>query len=125
MSGLSVDPARPIPLEDTVPLETFVKQPSKRRFAIPFNQRPWVWKSNNLGDLWAVLQKTVGKYFEWNAARGAHQQRPTPTANPHYFGAFVFYERNEDLYEVVDGQQRLTSVSMLAAVLRQLGQEVR
>jgi Protein of unknown function DUF262/Protein of unknown function (DUF1524) len=122
--SLSVDIEGLVPIQDVVAVRDLVQQPSGRQFAIPFNQRPWVWKPRNLGDLWADLQQTCEKFFEWNTARGVFEERKPPTGNAHYFGAFVVYERDTNSYEVVDGQQRLTSVCMLAAVLRELAQGV-
>jgi hypothetical protein len=124
MNRLPVDIDRLVPVQDVIAVKELVQQPSGRQFSIPFNQRPWVWKRSNLRDLWADLQKTRDKFFDWNAARGTFESRVTPTGNPHYFGAFVFHEQNAEVWEVVDGQQRLTSVCMLAAVLRELVQGV-
>lgn len=112
-----------VPIHDTVAMGALVHADG-RRFEIPFNQRPWVWKAQHLEDLWDDVLDTVDKYFE-ERANGALKQRPQPIGNPHYFGAFLFYKREEDLYEVVDGQQRLTSLCMLTAILRELAQDVR
>ncbi len=122
--SLSFDIDSLVPIQSVVAVRELVQQPLGRRFSIPFNQRPWVWKPRNLSDLWADLLETSEKFFAWNASRGVFEQRRPPTGNPHYFGAFVVYERDTNAYEVVDGQQRLTSVCMLAAVLRELAQGI-
>jgi hypothetical protein len=110
-----------VPKSGMVPLKEIVT--GKRRFEIPFNQRPWVWKRKNLNDVWADLNKTLGHFYE-DGPGSVMKVRNAPTGNPHYFGAFVFYETNTGVLEVVDGQQRLTTLSMIAAILRELANEV-
>lgn len=95
------------------------------QFAIPFNQRPWVWTEPQLRDLWCDLVNTTEDYYAWDAVSKDFKPRVPPNGEPHFFGAMVcFGADNAPSQEVVDGQQRLTAVSMVAANLRELVVEV-
>jgi hypothetical protein len=89
-----------------------------RQFTIPLNQRPWAWNAQELGQLWTDLLETTDKYFEAQPPSSQRVARQTPIGHPHFFGAFVFDEE-AGTFTVVDGQQRLTAVSMLVAALRE------
>lgn len=89
----------------------------KKRFVIPYNQRPWSWKNKNIDELWADIIKTVNGYFHASDESDSWEERETPISDPHFIGAFVFEEKDNNFY-VVDGQQRITSISMVVASLR-------
>lgn len=69
-------------------------------YRIPRFQRPYSWEKENVEDFW----------------------RDTITSeSPEYFiGSMVVYRRNEsdDTFSVVDGQQRLTTITLLLAAIR-------
>lgn len=111
-----------MPEQETVSVRELVLYQGQR-FEIPFNQRPWAWKDGNLRDLWQDVMKTKDGFFE-ERANGLLKARPRALRNPHYFGAFLFFEQASDRYEVVDGQQRLTSVSMLISIFREITREI-
>ncbi|MCX7569196.1 DUF262 domain-containing HNH endonuclease family protein [Tumebacillus sp. DT12] len=82
----------------------------KVTYEIPDYQRPYSWTKNELTDLFNDLEATI------------------LTESNHYFGAFVFNEerkKSDDAIEVIDGQQRLTTVAIFLYVLRGLYQEPR
>lgn len=68
------------------------------QFRIPHYQRPYSWTSEQVDDLW-------GDLFE-NAANG------------HFLGSLVLAVESESKPQVIDGQQRLTTLMILLAVLR-------
>jgi len=90
-----------------------------RRFKIPYNQRPWSWKKNNLEEVWRDVINTIEKFYT-KGADGLYELMDERIGNPHFFGAFVFEIRSEEEYMVVDGQQRLTSVMMLFSIFREV-----
>ena len=90
---------------------------AKSQFIIPYNQRPWSWKEKQINDLWTDILKTVNGYFHASSVNDSWEERATPISDPHFIGAFVFEEKGNDYY-VVDGQQRLTSLTMFIASLR-------
>ncbi|MCR6648534.1 MAG: DUF262 domain-containing HNH endonuclease family protein [Cellulomonas sp.] len=68
------------------------------QFRIPHYQRPYSWTSEQVDDLWSDLVE--------NAATG------------HFLGSLVLASENESRPQVIDGQQRLTTLMILLAVLR-------
>ncbi len=97
----------------------------ERQFVIPLNQRPWAWRDSKdvqsfLSDFWNILFA----FFDpdsspkWEARKGI--QRP-----PHFFGTFVFFRppAHNNTLEIFDGQQRITAVTMLCRILRELAME--
>ncbi len=91
---------------------------------MPYNQRPWAWKETDLENLWRDIVVTRDRYYESKGTSGMWAQRVTPNGDPHFFGAFVFLKSDPESLEVVDGQQRLTAVSMVISVLRDVCQEI-
>lgn len=96
----------------------------KKRFVIPYNQRPWSWKNNNIDELWQDILRTSNGYFHACNENDSWEERDTPISDPHFIGAFVFEEKNNNYY-VVDGQQRITSISMIVAALRNQCEKLR
>ena len=69
-------------------------------YSIPRFQRPYSWDRENVQDFWNdVIASEERDYF---------------------IGSMVFYRRNQnsDLFHVVDGQQRLLTITILLAALR-------
>ena len=77
-------------------------------FSIPAYQRPYAWTEEQAGELLsdfrAFLSDSAG---------------PIQNVNPYFLGSIVLI-KNEDLPEadVVDGQQRLTTLTILLAAIR-------
>lgn len=67
-------------------------------FRIPHYQRAYSWTWDQIDDLWDDLVE--------NAARG------------HFLGSLVLASENESKPQVIDGQQRLTTLMILLSVLR-------
>jgi len=89
----------------------------KKRFVIPYNQRPWSWKDRNITELWNDIRTTTNSFFHAASVDDSWDERDAPISDAHFIGAFVFEEKDNDFY-VVDGQQRLTSITMIVAALR-------
>jgi len=67
-------------------------------YRIPRFQRPYSWTIDNVADLWTdSIEHEGGDYF---------------------IGSMVVYREGKDNFGVVDGQQRLTTITMLLATLR-------
>lgn len=83
-------------------------------YSIPVYQRNYAWGVREIGQLIA----DVRDYAQRNAQSQAHD---------YYIGTLVVYERYTEqkaYWEVVDGQQRLTTLSLLVSVLRALHPEL-
>jgi uncharacterized protein with ParB-like and HNH nuclease domain len=89
--------------------EVFERQ---RRYVVPLFQRPYVWTRD---PQWESLWDDIS-----SKAR-AVQRRSTQV--PHFLGAIVtsqrpVYGREMNAYEIIDGQQRLTTLQIVLAALR-------
>lgn len=85
------------------PLDTTLKTLLESGFyKIPRFQRPYSWDQENVEDFW---QDTV-----------------VAEDKDYFIGSFVFWKdsKTDDLFYVVDGQQRLTTVTILFSALRNL-----
>ena len=71
---------------------------SGRYFKIPRFQRPYSWDDDNIQDLWDDVI----------AARG----------EDYFIGSMVVYRGGKQDFSVVDGQQRLTTITVLLCILR-------
>ena len=85
-----------------------------RQYQVPLYQRPYTWGEENWKQLWADL---LDQYYVLK--RGSQH----PRQSAHFFGSFVLAPfnisaRSAPSFLVVDGQQRLTTVFLLLAALR-------
>ncbi|WQW65339.1 DUF262 domain-containing protein [Helicobacter pylori] len=73
-------------------------------YSIPNYQRDYAWKDKNFRDLWEDLEETM----EYNQG-----------GQGHFIGTMVVAknEDNKKLYDIIDGQQRTTTIFMLLHVL--------
>lgn len=77
----------------------------KEKYRIPRYQRPYSWTTDEVSDLWSDLVEEESAFL----------------------GSFVFnYEKyqEEEFVEVIDGQQRLITLTILMAVLRDVYKEL-
>jgi hypothetical protein len=85
----------------------------KKRYLIPLYQRQYAWSiSPQLEMLWEDIERAVARLK-------ADRQASTP----HFMGAIVIsqiktYGKQVQAFEVIDGQQRLTTFQLLLAALR-------
>jgi uncharacterized protein with ParB-like and HNH nuclease domain len=83
-----------------MPTETLNRLFLDKLFIIPPYQRDYAWTERNIDELLEDLSEAI-------------EGRTT-----HYIGAFVFSKSETEIkYKVVDGQQRLTTLTMLISVL--------
>lgn len=73
-------------------------------YKIPRFQRPYSWEREHIEDFWNdSIRESSGDYF---------------------IGSMVVYEISDDTYGVVDGQQRLTTITMLLGVIREAFKDI-
>lgn len=77
---------------------------SDYEFAIPEYQRPYRWGTDQALQLLDDLEESLDRDPD----------------EPYFLGSLVLVRRSETEYDVIDGQQRLTTLTMLFAVLREL-----
>jgi len=79
-------------------------------FAIPPYQRPYAWTIDQTGELLSDILAFLGNGSE-----------SITEINPYFLGSIVLIEgENAPEFDVVDGQQRLTTLTILLAALRTL-----
>jgi len=71
---------------------------------IPRFQRPYSWDDENLEEFWSDIVKNEGADY--------------------FIGSMVLYEAGSESYGVVDGQQRLTTITILLCVIRNAFSEI-
>ena len=75
-------------------------------FRMPVYQRPYSWTTEETGELLADLESAMND---------------ETSADPYFLGSIVLIASpNSSVHEVIDGQQRLTTLTMLFCVLRDL-----
>lgn len=77
---------------------------SDNQYVIPSYQRRYSWEDEQVKDLWHDLQSIEG------------------TGDDHFFGTIVFMSRAgaeaQTAFDIVDGQQRITTISILLCAIR-------
>lgn len=85
----------------------------KKRFLIPLYQRQYAWKAQpQLELLWEDIERSVERLKEDRAS-----------LTPHFMGAIVIaqvktFGKQVQSFEIIDGQQRLTTFQLLLAAIR-------
>lgn len=74
----------------------------RRKFEIPDYQRNYSWEDDQRQDLWRDLHNNLD------------------SEKTHFFGTFLLREKSSNTYDIIDGQQRLTSVLILLNELTEL-----
>lgn len=80
-------------------------------FTIPLYQRPYAWTTEQAGELLEDLLTSLGDGNE-----------PIDNVNPYFLGSIVLIKGDKPDAQVVDGQQRLSTLTILLAALRTLVQ---
>lgn len=72
---------------------------SGKKLVIPSYQRDYAWTQKNVDDLFNDIEESL------------------QANDKHYFGTFILFQTGESPFSVVDGQQRLTTITMLLHAL--------
>ncbi len=86
-----------------------------KQYVVPLFQRPYVWSQKQWAELWADITS------QYNCS-----VNNTSKKNGRFLGSIVVireYEKNLDKYTIIDGQQRITTISILLAVIRAFAKE--
>lgn len=90
-----------LPLEECSINQVYLDSHETKVFTVPVYQRNYAWEEDQI----TALVKDVHDMF---------QKNPN---TPYYIGTLVTYKRGENTYEVIDGQQRLTTIYIILKVL--------
>jgi len=86
-----------LPLEERSINQIYLESQEPITYVIPIYQRNYAWKEYEI----STLIKDV--YY-------SYEENPD---NPYYIGTLVTYKRGDREYEVIDGQQRLTTIYII------------
>ena len=89
-----------LPLKECSIREIYLDSSYKRTYTIPIYQRNYAWGDDEI----SALVKDVYDSFEKSSEK-------------YYIGTLVTYKRDNNIYEVIDGQQRLTTIYIILNVL--------
>lgn len=90
-----------LPLEERSIREIYLDSNEKITYTIPIYQRNYAWGEDEI----STLIKDV--YDSWKNQKDAY-----------YIGTLVTYKREDEVYEVIDGQQRLTTIYIILRALK-------
>ncbi|MFC4163858.1 DUF262 domain-containing protein [Epilithonimonas zeae] len=85
-------------------LNKSLKQIFQSKYIVPLYQRNYAWGQDEIEQLLQDLYENFKK------------SKTNPILN-YFIGSLVVLKRNDGLYEVIDGQQRLTTLSLLLKIL--------
>jgi uncharacterized protein with ParB-like and HNH nuclease domain len=96
--------SREIPLEDL-----FIQ-----KFDIDFYQREYVWERKHIEDL--IMDLTMEFIKNW---RDGDNTDKVDQYNPYFMGTIVISEKSGKLSSIIDGQQRITTLTLLLIYIKQ------
>ena len=88
------------PLEERSIYQIYLESQETKTYVIPVYQRNYAWEEDEI----TALIKDV--YDSYKNAKETY-----------YIGTLVTYKRGDNIYEVIDGQQRLTTIYIILKVL--------
>ena len=99
------------------------------RYTIPPFQRPYVWSQNDQWEpLWEDVRNVAENYLEELERSGNNEVEAEQKTSPHFLGAVVLKQvptaaKEIDQREVIDGQQRVTTLQLLLDAIQQICEE--
>ncbi len=84
------------------------------KYSIDYYQREYKWQTKQIQEL---LDDLGGKFLE---DYSPNHERTSVESYPHYFLGSIIISKKDNANYVVDGQQRLTSLTLLIMLLRNL-----
>lgn len=82
-------------------------------FKIPAYQRPYAWTTEHAGELLSDFLNHIGD-----------SDKPIYEINPYFLGSIVLIKGDAPDAQIVDGQQRLTTLSILLSAIRHICRDV-
>lgn len=89
---------------------------NKQTYIIPMYQRNYAWGEKEIDQLILDIQDYQKQTDQLN-------QGQTQGSKKYYIGTLVVFERSKGTYEIIDGQQRFTTLTLLAICLKRLSKE--
>lgn len=89
---------------------------NKQTYIIPMYQRNYAWGEKEIDQLILDIQDYQKQPEQLN-------QGQTQGRKKYFIGTLVVFERSDGTYEIIDGQQRFTTLTLLAICLKRLSKE--
>ncbi|BBF77827.1 DUF262 domain-containing HNH endonuclease family protein [Acinetobacter baumannii] len=89
---------------------------NKQNYIIPMYQRNYAWGEKEIDQLILDIQDYQKQHDQLNYGQ-------TQGNKKYYIGTLVVFERNDGTYEIIDGQQRFTTLTLLVICLKRLSKE--
>ena len=99
------------------------------RYTIPPFQRPYVWSQDDQWEpFWEDVRNVAENYLEALERSGNNGVEAEQNTSPHFLGAIVLKQvptaaKEIDQREVIDGQQRVTTLQLLLDAIQQICEE--
>ena len=99
------------------------------RYTIPPFQRPYVWSQDDQWEpLWEDVRNVAENYLDELESSDDDDVEAARRTSPHFLGAVVLKQvptaaKDIDQREVIDGQQRVTTLQLLLDAIQQVGEE--
>ena len=100
------------------------------RYTIPSFQRPYVWSQDEQWEpLWEDVRNVAENYLEALEQFGNDEVEAEQQTSPHFLGAVVLKQvptraKDIDQREVIDGQQRVTTLQLLLDAIQQIWDKI-
>lgn len=95
-----------LPLKE-MSIDDLFNSAERYTYEIPVYQRNYAWEKDEIS---ALIQDVYDAYKK-------------EKSQPYYIGTLVSYNRGDGVFEVIDGQQRLTTISLILDALKEPGKE--
>jgi len=89
------------------------------KYYIDFFQREYRWREKEIKQLISDLTETFLKSYD-----SSHQRESVANYPKYYLGSTVFYVNDEQKSSIIDGQQRITSFTLLLIYLHHMQKEI-
>lgn len=92
---------------------------TSKKFLVPDYQRKYAWTKNQLDQLWDDFKNTYENCYDDKInLKHINEQRP------HFLGAIVLTILENENYEIIDGQQRLTTICIFMKILLEISERI-
>lgn len=84
----------------------------QQRFALPTYQREYRWQASHVQELLTDIQDEFGSNYD-----SSHSRAKVAEYSPYFLGTIITTTGSEGARMIIDGQQRLTTISLLLAYI--------
>lgn len=94
---------------------------STKKFIVPDYQRKYAWTIDQLDQFWDDFIKTYESCYNVNT----YVLKSSNSHAPHFFGGVVLTVLGDNIYEIIDGQQRITTTCIFMKVIIEVASRIQ